>query len=117
MPPFESFRGAHSYNGTLAYELAHWTLHAWRLDRDFWQKRFGDNDYVMEELVAELNAAFCAPILSLFRRSGRTTGLFAGWLKALKDDKRAIFTAASHAQKVVDFLHGVQVSNEQEAAA
>jgi antirestriction protein ArdC len=32
----------------------------------------------------------------------------AGWLKVLKDDKRAIFTAAAHAQKAADFLDGLQ---------
>jgi antirestriction protein ArdC len=32
----------------------------------------------------------------------------ATWLKVLKDDKRAIFTAASHAQKAADYLHGLQ---------
>jgi antirestriction protein ArdC len=30
------------------------------------------------------------------------------WLKVLKDDKRAVFTAASHASKAVEFLHGLQ---------
>jgi antirestriction protein ArdC len=30
------------------------------------------------------------------------------WLKVLKEDKRAIFSAAAHAQKAVDFLHGLQ---------
>jgi antirestriction protein ArdC len=33
-------------------------------------------------------------------------------LKVLKDDKRAIFTAASHAQKAADFLHGLQPNAE-----
>jgi len=28
------------------------------------------------------------------------------WIKVLKDDKRAIFAAASHAQRAADFLHG-----------
>jgi antirestriction protein ArdC len=32
----------------------------------------------------------------------------ATWLKALKDDKKFIFAAASHAQQAVDFLHGLQ---------
>ena len=32
----------------------------------------------------------------------------ASWLTALKNDKRAIFQAASHAQRAVDFLHGLQ---------
>jgi len=38
------------------------------------------------------------------------------WLKVLKNDKRAIFTAAAHAQRAVDFLHGLQESREVEAA-
>jgi antirestriction protein ArdC len=33
----------------------------------------------------------------------------------LKEDKRAIFTAASHAQKAADFLHGLQPEPEPEA--
>jgi antirestriction protein ArdC len=28
------------------------------------------------------------------------------WLKVLKEDKRAIFQAAAHAQRAADFLHG-----------
>jgi antirestriction protein ArdC len=32
----------------------------------------------------------------------------------LKNDKRAIFTAASHAQKAADFLHGFQNSESEE---
>ncbi|MFV0512889.1 MAG: hypothetical protein ACK5MY_04530, partial [Jhaorihella sp.] len=34
------------------------------------------------------------------------------WLKVLKDDKRAIFSAAAHAQKAADFLHGFQAQTE-----
>ena len=41
----------------------------------------------------------------------------AGWLKALKDDKRAIFTAASHAQRAADFLTGLQPSTPMMEAA
>jgi antirestriction protein ArdC len=37
----------------------------------------------------------------------------ASWLKVLKDDKRAIFTAASHAQKAADYLHGLQAQEAQ----
>jgi antirestriction protein ArdC len=38
----------------------------------------------------------------------------AGWLKALKNDKRAIFTTASYAQKAADFLDGLQPAIEEE---
>ncbi|WP_095089981.1 ArdC-like ssDNA-binding domain-containing protein [Mesorhizobium sophorae] len=52
MPPFEAFRDAESYYATLAHELTHWTRHKSRLERDFGRKRFGDEGYAMEELVA-----------------------------------------------------------------
>jgi antirestriction protein ArdC len=31
-------------------------------------------------------------------------------MRVLNDDKRAIFTAAFHAQRAADFLHGLQAS-------
>jgi antirestriction protein ArdC len=58
MPPFEAFLDAESYYATLAHEVTHWTRHPSRLDRDFGRKRWGDAGYAMEELVAELGAAF-----------------------------------------------------------
>jgi antirestriction protein ArdC len=57
MPPFESFRDAASYYATLAHEETHWTLHPSRLARAFGGRRWGDEGYAMEELVAELGAA------------------------------------------------------------
>ena len=63
MPPFECFRDSESYCSTLAHELTHWTSHATRLNRDFGRKRWGDEGYAVEELVAELGAAFlCADL-------------------------------------------------------
>ena len=41
----------------------------------------------------------------------------ASWIKVLKDDKRAIFTAASHAQRAADFLHGLRQSAPAHADA
>jgi antirestriction protein ArdC len=41
----------------------------------------------------------------------------ASWLKVLKDDKRAVFTAASHAQKAADYLSGLQKLQPDQAAA
>ena len=40
----------------------------------------------------------------------------ASWLKVLKNDKRAIFTAASHAQRATDYLNGLQTAPLAEAA-
>lgn len=52
MPPFVTFREPEAFYATLAHELCHWTKHPKRLDRDFGRKRFGDEGYAMEELVA-----------------------------------------------------------------
>jgi antirestriction protein ArdC len=64
MPPFESFRDAESYYATVLHELVHFTKGPGRLDRDFGRKRFGDEGYATEELVAELGAAFLCGALS-----------------------------------------------------
>lgn len=64
----------------------------------------------MEELVAELGAAFLAADLGLEAAPREDHAAYIGsWLKVLKGDKRAIFTAASHAQRAVDFLAGLQL--------
>ena len=118
MPPFETFRDAESYYATLAHECTHWTKHPSRLDREFGPKRWGDEGYAMEELVAELGAAFVCVDLALTPQVRHDHASYiASWLKVLKDDKRAVFAAASHAQKAADYLGGLQGRGAAEAAA
>jgi antirestriction protein ArdC len=106
MPPFDAFRDAQAYYATLAHEATHWTKHTTRLDRDFGRKRFGDDGYAREELVAELGAAFLCADLGLALEDRADHAAYIGhWLSVLKDDKRAVFTAAAHAQRAVDYLH------------
>ncbi|MBB4526585.1 UNVERIFIED_ORG: antirestriction protein ArdC, partial [Rhizobium sophorae] len=40
-----------------------------------------------------------------------------GWLEVLGNDKRAIFSAAAHAQRAVDYLHSLQPEFDEAAAA
>ncbi len=109
MPCIDFFRDAESYYATLAHETTHWTRHESRLNRDFGRKRFGDEGYAMEELVAELGSAFLAADLALTPDVRDDHAAYiASWIKVLKDDKRAIFTAASHAQRAADLLHSLQ---------
>ena len=65
MPPFEAFRDAESYYATLAHETTHWTKHPTRLAREFGRKKWGDEGYAEEELVAELGSAFLCADLEL----------------------------------------------------
>jgi len=70
--------------------------------------------------VAELGAAFLCADLGLTLEDREDHAAYIGsWLKVLKDDKRAIFTAAAHAQRAADFLHGLQpvIDEDDEAAA
>ena len=109
MPPIESFRDAESYYATLTHEGTHWTRHPSRLERDFGRKAWGDEGYAREELVAELGSAFLCADLELTPEVREDHASYiASWLDVLKNDKRAIFQAASYAQKAVDFLHGLQ---------
>lgn len=95
---------AELYHAVLLHELTHWTGVPQRLDREF-GKRFGDQAYAFEELVAELGAAF---LCSHFRISGETrrdhAAYISSWLDILKRDTRAVFTAASKAQEAVEYL-------------
>jgi antirestriction protein ArdC len=104
MPPFQAFVESVSYYSTLAHEHTHFTATAARCDRQL-GKRFGDNAYAAEELIAELGAAFtCAQLgLSTEPRADHAAYINS-WLKVLKADKRAIFTAASKAQQACDWL-------------
>jgi antirestriction protein ArdC len=109
MPELPIFRDGESYYATLAHEITHWTRHESRLNRDFGQKRFGDSAYAVEELVAEIGAAFlCTDLVITPEPRDDHAAYIQNWLTVLKGDKRAIFTAASHSQKAADYLHSLQ---------
>ena len=111
----ETSTATESYYSVLLHELIHWTGASNRCDRQF-GKRFGDNAYAMEELVAELGAAFlCAELgISLEPRADHAAYL-GHWLEVMKADKKAIFTAASQASKAADYLSNLR-SRTTEAA-
>ncbi|MGA2814039.1 MAG: zincin-like metallopeptidase domain-containing protein [Candidatus Acidiferrum sp.] len=117
MPVIEAFRDAESFYATLAHEAAHWTKHPLRLEREFGGKHWGDEGYAKEELVAELSSAFLCADLGLTPEVQQDHASYiAEWLAVLRNDKRAIFSAAAHAQKAVDFLHGLQTQRAGAAA-
>ena len=117
MPKFGDFYHPEGYYSVLLHELTHWTKHETRLNRDLGKKSWGDAGYAMEELVAELGAAFlCGDLsVSLEPRTDHASYIDA-WLKVLKGDSRAIFTASSHAQKACDYLHRLQSIGIAQAA-
>jgi antirestriction protein ArdC len=104
LPDFDAFDSPESYYATRGHESVHWTMAKDRCDRNM-SGRFGDQAYAAEELVAELGAAFLCAGLGITNepREDHATYL-ASWLKVLKGDKTAIFTAASKANAAVKYL-------------
>ena len=102
IPERASFFDEGSYWATLLHELSHWTAHPTRLDRTL-GKRFGDDAYCVEELIAELSAAFLCAHLNI-KGELRHAGYIKTWIACLKADSRAIFSAASMATKASDYL-------------
>lgn len=104
MPPFNAFDDNAAYYSTLAHEHTHWAAKLGRCDRQL-GRRFGDNVYAAEELIAELGAAFVCAHLGLSTEPRPDHAQYIQpWLQVLKTDKRAIFTASSKAQQAADYL-------------
>lgn len=104
MPPFRTFRSPLGYYSVLGHEHIHWTGAASRLDRRL-ETRRSDLAYAAEELVAELGAAFlCAALALTPEPQPDHAAYIASWQTLLRDDKRAVFRAASLAAQAVDYL-------------
>ena len=102
IPEQSSFFAPINFYRTALHELTHWTGHKSRLARDF-SGRFGGEAYAREELVAELGSAFLCANLGIVP-TVRHADYIGNWLTVLKNDSRAIVSAASHASKASDFL-------------
>ena len=92
--------------------MGHATGHASRLGRDI-SGSFGTKKYAFEELVAEMNAAFCCASLGIVP-TVRHADYIGSWLEVLREDNRAIVRAASQASKAVDWLLA-HLPNEERA--
>lgn len=105
LPPRDAFIDPTQFYATLAHELGHWTRHPSRLNRDFGQKRFGDRGYALEELVAELCAAFVGAAVGLPSEHIEDHAAYIEiWLEVLQDSPSAFLTAAGKAQVAADYL-------------
>ncbi|MFT4118298.1 ArdC family protein [Bradyrhizobium sp.] len=120
MPPFESFRDAASYVAVLSHEHIHWTADSRRVGRDLSRYAKDRSERAREELVAEIGSALlCADLGIVPELEPRPdhAAYLASWLKVLADDKRAIFSAAAHAQRAATYLHGLQPQSDGEREA
>lgn len=103
LPNHKQFKTRDDFEATAAHELVHWTGHADRLTRDF-SGRFGDESYAFEELIAEMGSAFLCGTFGLPIEKLQHTEYVIGWLKVLKNDKYAIFTASTAAKTAAEYV-------------
>jgi antirestriction protein ArdC len=115
LPNKSAFDSEANYYATAFHELAHWTGSKTRLDRDLDKGRFGNPAYAFEELVAEMGAAFLCQDYGI-QGELRHAGYIQSWLKALRDDSKAVFKAAALAQKAADYLNMLDATSEALAA-
>lgn len=108
VPMKEQFDSINEYYSTLFHEMTHSTGHTSRLDRGLNTKlaAFGSNDYSKEELTAELGSAMIMARLGIdtpetFKNS---TAYLQSWLKALKNDKSLLVSAASYAEAATRYI-------------
>jgi len=114
LPPRSAFSEARDYYATALHELTHWSGHPTRCNRPL-MPRQAIEAYAFEELVAEMGAAFLCAQVGIPGRLEHASYI-ESWLKALRSDKRLIFTAASRAQAATDYLLGLACPQAPEAA-
>ena len=107
MPNKNQFHSMGQYYHVAFHELAHWTGHESRLDRDF-SGRFGTESYATEELVAELSAAFTSAVAGVHGAETRDDHVkyIASWIKVLKNDVGAIYAVSKAAQDATNMILG-----------
>lgn len=123
LPLFEAFKGAEEYYSTAFHELTHWTGHKSRLDRTM-GKRFGDHGYAVEELVAELGAAFLCAEFGFDNTNGSGCGTFENsaayidhWRKVIKADAKIFASAAAAASKAASYMRDLTLADAASLAA
>ena len=116
LPERERFTSPGAFYSVALHEITHSTGHSSRLNRTF-GKRFGDEAYAFEELVAEMGSAFLCADLGIINATVEDhADYLASWLKILKQDKKAILTAAAQAAKAQAFIKAFLPAGAQDAS-
>ena len=113
LPNKGQFPTADNYYATVLHELGHWTGHESRLDRDLVHP-FGSDGYAKEELRAEIASMILGDELGIGHDPGQHVAYVGSWIKALEEDPLEIFRAASDAEKIQDYVLGLEQKQVQE---
>lgn len=110
VPDINSCARWEDYYASLFHELVHSTGHENRLYRDglYEMREYSQSDYTMEELVAEIGACFLKSFAGIKAREIPFDAAYAkAWVQKLRKDPKFIITAATRAQKAMDYILSV----------
>jgi len=120
MPDRGEFTDDVHWMATFAHELAHWTGAKARLNRDL-GTRFGDSTYAMEELIAEMSAAFTCARLGVHTPELREdhAKYLGHWVSVLREQPRVLLTVAQAAERATSHLaaYSTEVDAHADTAA
>lgn len=111
MPKRNQFESSDRYYSTLLHELGHWTSHPSRLDRELINK-FGTPDYAREELRAEIASMILGNELKIGHDPKQHIAYVDSWIKVLTDTPYEIHAAAADAQRIYDYVIGLEQKQE-----
>lgn len=108
MPPRSLFESAEEYWATLWHECGgHATGHPKRLNRDSIKEAapFGSATYSVEEIIAEMTAAYFCGLTGIENRTIDNSAAYIGaWLVRLQADRKPVVHAAAQAQHACDYV-------------
>jgi len=113
LPERHQFLSADNYYATALHELGHWTGHPSRLNRDL-AHPFGSEGYAREELRAEIASLMLGERMDIGHDPAQHAAYVGSWIKALQEDPREIFRAASAAEKITTYVMGFELEQERE---
>lgn len=103
LPSKHAFDSAELMAEVMAHEFAHATSHPLRLDRKI-SSKFGSPAYAFEELVVSIATCLVGSVLGFAVDEANQASYIDNWLTALRHEKRLIFSAASEAQRITDYI-------------
>lgn len=106
LPCKEQYKAIEEFYSTLFHEMVHSTGHKTRLDRELKGQHGNKQDYSKEELVAEIGSASILNILGIETEKSfkNSSAYIQSWIHVLKNDVKFIVSAASKAEKAVNYI-------------
>lgn len=104
LPQRSQFADALKYYHVGLHELAHWTGHPNRMNREGGNP-FGSPEYAREELRAEISSLLMGEEIGIGHSPGRNSAAYLqSWAQALEEQPLEIFRAAAEAEKIRTYI-------------